>query len=127
MYDGHKGDVLALMGLCLLIEKHMMVHLKGGTIWTSLKVIPAMHDEMIKQVDLHLVYLGRGNFVRLQNRSTVLQVVASSKKSETVVIGTFVPLSPEENKILDTMIMSSLGIGLVEVHCLVDQKLWSQK
>ena len=112
MHDGCKGDVLALMGLCLLIEKHMMVHLKGGTIWTSLKVILATHDEMIKQVDLHLVYLGRGNFVRLQNHSTPLQVVASSKKSETVVIGTFMPLSLEENNILDTMIMSGLGIGL---------------
>ena len=112
MHDGCKGGVLALMGLCLLIEKHEMVHLKGGTTWTSLKVIPALHDEMIEQVDLHLVYLGRGNFVRLQNCSTPLQVVASSKKSETVVIGTFEPLSPEENKILDTMIMSDLGIGL---------------
>ena len=112
MHDGHKCDVLALMRLCLLIEKHVIVHLKGGTIWTSLKVIPTTHDEMIKQVDLHLVYLGRGNFVRLQNCSTPLQVVEYSKKSETVVIGTFVPLSPEENKILDTMIMSGLGIGL---------------
>ena len=28
------------------------------------------------------------------------------------MIGTFVPLSPEENKILDTMIMSGLGIVL---------------
>ena len=89
-----------------------MVHLKGGTIWTSLKVAPATYDKMIKQVDLHLVYLGRGNFVRLQNCSTPLQVVASSEKSETVVIDTFVPLSLEENKILDTMIMSGLGIGL---------------
>ena len=112
MHDGHKGDILALMGLCLFIEKHVMVHLKGGTIWTSLKVILATHDEMLKQVDLHLVYLGRGNFVRLQNPSTPLQIVESSKKSETVVIGTIVPLYPEENKILDTMIMSSLGIGL---------------
>ena len=67
MHDGHKGDVLPLMGLCLLIEKHVMVPLQGGTIWTSLKVILVMHDEMIKQVDLHLVYLGRGYFVRLQN------------------------------------------------------------
>ena len=112
VHDGHKGDLLELMGLCPLIEKHVMVHLKGGTIWTSLKVIPTTHDEIIKQVDLHLVYIGRGNFVRLQNCSTPLQVVASSKKSETVVIGTFMPLSPEENKILDTMIMSGLGIGL---------------
>ena len=112
MRDGHKGDVLALMGLCLLIEKHVMVHLKGGTIWTSLKVILTTHDEMLKQVGLHLVYLGRGNFVRLQNCSTPLQIVESSTKSEMVVIGTFVPLSLEENKILDTTIMSGLGIAL---------------
>ena len=112
MHDGYKGDVLVLMGLCLLIEKHVMYTFKGGTIWTSLKVILATHDEMIKQVDLHLVYLGRGNFVRLQNHSTSLQVVVSSKKSETVVLGTFMLLSLKENKILVTMIMSSLGIGL---------------
>ena len=36
--DGCKGDVLSLLGLCLLIEKHVLVHLSNGLLWSSLKI-----------------------------------------------------------------------------------------
>ena len=61
--DGCKGDVLSLLGLCLLIEKHILVHLSNGLLWSSLKnsADSHSHDDMLNKVDLHMVYLGRGN------------------------------------------------------------------
>ena len=66
--EGCKGDVLTLLGLCLLVEKHVLVHLSKGMLWNSLKDLMdlQMHDDMIKKMDLHMVYLGRGNFALLQ-------------------------------------------------------------
>ena len=64
-------------------------------------------------MDLHLVYLGRGNFIKLQTRSTPLQVLSTmSSDTTSVIVGTMLPLSPEEIKILDKLIMSKLGIAL---------------
>ena len=66
--EGCKGDVLTLLGLCLLVEKHVLVHLSKGMLWSSLKDLKdsQMHDDMIKKTDLHMVYLGRENFTLLQ-------------------------------------------------------------
>ena len=66
--DGCKGNILSLLGLCLLVEKHVLVHLSNGMLWSSLKnsMDLHLHDDMLKKVDLHMVYLGRGNFTLLQ-------------------------------------------------------------
>ena len=56
--DGRKGDVLLLLSLCMLIEKHILVHLKNGQIWTNLHDATGTHDEILSKVDIHLVYLG---------------------------------------------------------------------
>ena len=76
---------------------------KNGKIWLSLKVKPADHSVALKQVDLHLIYLGRGNFIKLQERKIPLQVpdTPNSANVMTVVVGTMLPLSAEENKILN--------------------------
>ena len=63
--DGRKGDVLTLQSLCMLTEFHVLVHLKGGKIWTSLKKVPSSHTLIMQQVNLHSVYLGCGNFAKL--------------------------------------------------------------
>ena len=111
--DGCKGDVLTLLGLSMLVEKHVLVHLKGGNIWSSLKTIPPKHPDALKQIDLHLVYVGRGNFIQLQVHSILLQMLPTmSSDTTTVLVGTMLCLSPEEYKTLDKLIMSGLGIGL---------------
>ena len=112
--DGQKGDVLTLLGLCMLLEKHVLVHLNGGKIWSELKTIPSSHVEALKQVDLHLVYLGRVNFIKLQLCSNLLQVLATPNSDSTtmVVVGTMLSLTLEEDKTLNKLIMSCLGIGL---------------
>ena len=111
---GCKGDILSLLGLCLLVEKHILVHLSNGLLWSSLKnsADSHLHDDMLKKVDLHMVYLGRGNFALLQLCTNPLQVAESSPNMESIVIGTFIPLFPDEDKILDSLILSGLGVGI---------------
>ena len=104
---------LTLLGLCVLVEKHVSVHLKCGAIWSILKTVLSIHPDALKWVDLHLVYLGRSNFTKLQKHSTPLQVLSTmSSNTTSVTVSTILPLSPEENKILDKLIMSRLGISL---------------
>ena len=67
---------------------------------------------MMSKVDIHLVYLGRGNFALLQKRESALQIVHRSSKVESVVVGTFIPLSPDEDKTLNRLILSGLGVRL---------------
>ena len=111
--DGCKGDVLTLLGFSMLVEKHVLVHLKGGNIWSSLKTIMPKHPDVLKQIDLHLVYVGRGNFIWPQLHSTPLQVLPTmSSDTTTVIVSTMLSLYPEEDKTLDKLIMSGLGIGL---------------
>ena len=59
-----------------------------------------------------MVYLGRGNFALLQRHTNPLQAAESSPNMESIVVGTFIPLSPDEDKILDSLILSKLGVGI---------------
>ena len=80
--DGRKGDILALLSLCMLVEKHVLVHLHNNQICTSLQDSDAVHDIMMSKVDIHLVYLGWGNFALLQKRESALQIVHRSPEVE---------------------------------------------
>ena len=48
----------------------------------------------------------------LQRRESALQIVHRSPDVESLVIGTFIPLSPDEDRTLDYLIFSGLGFGL---------------
>ena len=96
----------------MLVEKHVLVHLHNNQIWTSLQDSDAAHDIMMSKVDIHLVYLGQGNFALLQKRESALQIVHRSPEAESIVVGTFIPLSPDEDKTLNRLILSGLGVGL---------------
>ena len=112
VHDGMKGDVLSLLSLCMLVEKHVLVHLHNSQIWTSLYDSAGSHDAILNKVDIHLVYLGRGNFALLQKQESVLQIVHRSPDVESIVIGTFISLSPDKDRTLDCLIFSGLGFGL---------------
>ena len=112
VHDGRQGDVLALLSLCMLVGKHVLVHLHNSQTWTSLYDSAGLHDAILSKVDIHLVYLGRGNFALLQKRESELQIVHRSPDVESIVISTFIPLSPDEDKTLDHLILSGLGFGL---------------
>ena len=119
VHDGRKVDMLALLSLCMLVEKHVLVHLHNSQTWTSLYDSAGLHDAILSKVDIHLVYLGQGNFALLQKRESALQIVHRSPDVESIVIGTFLPLSPDEDKTLDCLILAGLGFGL-------DHDMWAK-
>ena len=55
--DGCKGDVMVLLGLNYAMDTHMMVHLKGNKLWTTLQG-NLTQDQMAARCNFHLVYLG---------------------------------------------------------------------
>ena len=110
--DGRKGDVLTLLGLCMLIEKHALVHLHDGAIWTSLRDSQNSHDEALDRSDIHLIYLGRGNFAKMSAWDAPLLIVENTPTSQSIVIGTLFPLTPSESKALNTMMKTGLGTAI---------------
>ena len=106
-----KGDVLVLLGLCMLIEKHAVVPLHDGLFWSSLKDFKNSCNESLSKSDIHFLYLGRGNFAKLIPRLTPLHIVDETASSQTVVVGILFPLTQHENKTLDALIMSGLGVA----------------
>ena len=115
--DGIKGDVLTLLSLCMLVEKHFIVHLKNNQVWTSFKNEPLDHQTTLQQCDLHLIYLGCGIFTKLIQPKTPLQILSAPGPDVTmVVVGTLQSnvsdLSREESNTLDKLIYSGLGIRL---------------
>ena len=72
--DGRKGDVLALYSLSLLTEVHTFVHLHNNQFWSTLKKAPDNHADAIKMCARHLLYLGRGLFVKLSVRQEPLEL-----------------------------------------------------
>ena len=51
--DGMKGDIFVLYTLCLLFNKHAIVHLSKGYIWTTLDLLSNDHitDGAVTNVD----------------------------------------------------------------------------
>ena len=89
-------------------------------VWNSFKVKPVDHKTVVTQADIHLIYLARGIFAQLKPRLTLLQIVSNPESSiTTVVIGTVIgyDLSVEENKTLDKLITSGLGVGKLGIPC----------
>ena len=66
---GLKGDILALYGLCVLMDKHCLLHLKNGRVWTTVQNPLKDYEQLLRLCRYHLVYLGRGIFMALTLRS----------------------------------------------------------
>ena len=69
--DGHKGDIMVLLGLNYLMGTHTTVHLKDNCMWSTLHG-NFTHDELVNQSNFHLVYLGWGIYAELIKRQTPL-------------------------------------------------------
>ena len=59
---GKRADVLVLFLLCKITKSHCFVHLEVGCYWTSLEENPDDHDTLLQKCNLHLAYLGCGNY-----------------------------------------------------------------
>ena len=45
---------------------HTCIHLRNNEVWSTLQVIPSLHDELLNRCEHHLVYLGFGIFLCLK-------------------------------------------------------------
>ena len=50
---------------------HTCIRLKGGLIWSTLKVVLLIYEELIERCPVHLVYLGFGRLLRLKCRPPI--------------------------------------------------------
>ena len=55
--DGMKGDIFALYALCMLFDRHAIVHLRNGLVWSTLDKVSVDHytdlKKCIKDWNLH--------------------------------------------------------------------------
>ena len=104
-----KADFFALYGLCLLTDRHAVIHLKDGKIWTSLKNPLNDHDKILEMCQLHLVYLGRNLFVELTKRLNPIQIIESNEDVKVISLG---ELTFDESETLDKVLYRGLGVGV---------------
>ena len=64
--QNRRGDILSLFTLCALTSRHAMVHLRNGNLWITVDTPDSYdHDELLSICDIHLVYIGNGQFAEL--------------------------------------------------------------
>ena len=85
--NGMKGDILVLYTLCMLFDKHVIVHLRHGLVWSTLEDLSQDHYADLKKCELHLCYVGRGLFVELMERETPLEIVKDTEAVQSLIIG----------------------------------------
>ena len=64
---------MALFLLCKIMKSHCFVHLEGGHYWTSLEENPVDHDTLLQKCNLHIAYLGCGNYAQLLLRTVTYE------------------------------------------------------
>ena len=111
--DGMKGDILVLYTLCMLFDKHVIVHLRHGLVWSTLEDLSQDHYADLKKCELHLCYVGRGLFVELMERETPLEIVKDTEAVQSLIIG---ELSTTEEQTIQLIETAGLGVGVSKEH-----------
>ena len=63
---GRRAYILSVFALSALISKHTLIHLRNGNLWTTMETSNMDHDEILKNCDIHLAYLGNGLFSEIK-------------------------------------------------------------
>ena len=64
-----RGDILSSFILCALTSCHAIVHLRNGNLWTTVDTPESYdHDKLLSICDIHLAYIGNGQFVELKRK-----------------------------------------------------------
>ena len=111
--DGMKGDILVLYTLCMLFDKHAIVHLRHGLVWSTLEDLSQDHYADLKKCELHLCYVGRGLFVELTERETPLEIVKDTEAVQSLIIG---ELSTTEEQTIRLTETAGLGVAISKEH-----------
>ena len=106
--EGMKGDIFVLYTLCMLFDKHAVVHLRGGLIWTTLASPSNDHKADLQKCELHLCYIGRGLFIKLVERETPLKITEETNTVQSLIIG---KLSISEEKTYKLIESTGLGVA----------------
>ena len=109
LHEGHKGDTLTLYGLSMILDVHMVVHLRNGKIWTMMDSPLDDHADLISKCLIHVAYLGCRLFVELVKRDKPLEVIKSVNGSHSYVVG---ELMIVEQKTFDKTLRTGLGAGI---------------
>ena len=109
--SGLKGDILALFRLCLLVDKHCLLHLKNGRVWTTVENPHTNHDELLHVCNYHLVFLGRGIFIELKHCITPLRLANVETGTESADSSN---LTMSEKEILNKVLLKGLGVGVYQ-------------
>ena len=115
--DGRKEDILILFALSILMDFHTYVHLHEGQYWTMLKTVPNTHKEVLSACAIHVLYLGRGMFVKLKKCEIPLSTAPNvDPRVTSYIIG---ELTPAKQTAYDDILFSGLGIrhGNTERGC----------
>ena len=86
--EGRRGDILCVYLLSMATGTHTAVHLSNNRVWSTLEVMPTLHDDLMQQCNKHLVYLGLGVFLQLKEHPTIN------------ILGTVIGQDPETHKLL---------------------------
>ena len=111
--DGMKGDILVLYTLCMLFDKHAIVHLRHGLVWSTLEDLSQDHYADLKKCELHLCYVSRGLFVELMERKTPLEIVKDTEAVQSLIIG---ELSTTEEQTIRLIETAGLGVAISKEH-----------
>ena len=109
--DGHRPDFFVLFTLSALLEIHTLVHIKDGGMWSTLENPPVSHEELIACCELHLAYMGQGQFIELVERKHLLIMVNQDQDADikTIQAGT---LTFDELETLNYVIYHDLGMAV---------------
>ena len=66
-----RGDIMCVYMLSLAMGIHTCVHMKNNKVWSTLHAVPLLHEELVEQCQMHLVYLRFGIFLRLVRRPPI--------------------------------------------------------
>ena len=111
--DGMKGDILVLYTLCILFDKHAIVHLRHGLVWSTLEDLSQDHYADLKKCKLHLCYVGRGLFVELMERETPLEIVKDTETVQSLIIGELSTIEEQTIRLIET---AGLGVAISKEH-----------
>ena len=111
--DGMQGDILVLYTLCMLFDKHAIVHLRHGMMWSTLADLSQDHHANIQKCELHLCYVGRGLFAELIERKTPLEIVKDTEAVQSLIIG---ELSTTEEQTIRLIETAGLGTAISKEH-----------
>ena len=101
-----KGDILVLYTLCMLFDKHVVVHLRRGLVWSTLVDISQDHYEDLQKCDLHLCYVGP---VELVEREIPLKVEKDTDTVQSLVID---ELTTTEEQMMQLIESAGLGVAI---------------